>query len=204
MTAWKHGGKLDVLVQILGLISIGIPSFWLGLTLLLVFAFYFPIFPLGAAVTPGVTFKSFGEFAYDVLYHAALPVTTLTIVTFFGDAFIMRNTMVEVLGEDFVLTAEAKGLSDKTVMFKHAARNALLPFVTRIIMSLGFMVTGNIFVETAFSYPGIGLLLTESIFSRDFPVAQGILILITLIFLVSNFIGDLIYIWLDPRIKLTR
>ncbi|MEM2805688.1 MAG: ABC transporter permease, partial [Candidatus Bathyarchaeia archaeon] len=93
---------------------------------------------------------------------------------------------------------------EKIVMFRHAARNAMLPFITGVLMSFGLLVTGAIFVETAFSYPGVGMLLTESIFSRDFPTAQGILILITLIFIASNFLADLIYMWLDPRVRLTR
>lgn len=204
VAAWKRGGRLDVLLQALGLTSIALPSFWIGLMLLMFFAYQIPAFPLGGAVTPGVKFKNFWDFAYDVLYHATLPVITLTVVTFFNDALVMRNTMLEVLGEDFVVTAEAVGFDDKTIMFKHVARNALLPFVTGILMSFGLLVTSAIFVETAFSYPGIGMLLTESIFSRDFPTAQGILVIVTIIFIVSNFIADLLYMWLDPRVRLAR
>ncbi|MEM1539250.1 MAG: ABC transporter permease [Candidatus Bathyarchaeia archaeon] len=204
IAAWRRGGKLDVVLQVLGLSSMALPSFWIGLILLMAFAFYIPIFPLGGAVTQGAPFKSFWDFAYDALYHAALPVATLSIVTFFWDSLVMRNTMLEVLGEDFILTAEAKGLGERIVMFRHAARNAMLPFITGVLMSFGLLVTGAIFVETAFSYPGVGMLLTESIFSRDFPTAQGILILITLIFIASNFLADLIYMWLDPRVRLTR
>lgn len=202
VAAWKRGGKMDVALQTLGLVSMSLPSFWVALVLLTIFAFYIPIFPLGGALAAGKIYKSIWDFIGDALYHAALPVITLSIVTFFLDALIMRNTMLEILGEDFILTAEAKGLKDRTIMINHAARNAVLPFITGALMSFGLLVTGAIFVETAFSYPGIGMLLAESFFSRDFPTAQGILIITSLIFIVSNFLADIIYMWLDPRIRL--
>lgn len=204
IAAWKRGGKLDVTLQILGLVSMALPSFWIGLVLLTIFAFYIPIFPLGGALEQGVIHRSIWEFIYDALYHAALPVITLSLVTFFIDALVMRNTMLEILGEDFILTAEAKGLKDRTIMINHAARNAVLPFITGAIMGFGLMITGAVFIETTFSYPGVGMLLAESFFSRDFPTAQGILIITSLIFIVSNFLADLICMWLDPRIRLMR
>lgn len=202
IAAWKRGGKMDITLQTLGLVSMSLPSFWVALVLLTIFAFYIPIFPLGGALEAGKIYKSIWDFISDALYHAALPVITLSLVTFFLDALIMRNTMLEILGEDFILTAEAKGLKDRTIMINHAARNAVLPFITGALMSFGLLVTGAIFVETAFSYPGIGMLLAESFFSRDFPTAQGILIITSLIFIVSNFLADIIYMWLDPRIRL--
>ncbi|MEM2424750.1 MAG: ABC transporter permease [Candidatus Bathyarchaeia archaeon] len=204
IAAWKHGGKLDVTLQTLGLITMALPSFWVGLVLLTVFALYIPIFPIGAAVSYGVIYRNAWEFICDVLHHAFLPVMTLTIITFFGDTLIMRNAMLEILGEDFILTAEAKGLKSRVIIFNHAARNAALPFITGALMSIGLMITGAIFVETTFSYPGVGALLSESFFSRDFPTVQGILIITSLIFIVLNFIADLLYMWLDPRIRLMR
>jgi len=204
IAAWKRGSKLDVSLQILGLVSMALPSFWVGLVLLTIFAFYVPIFPIGGALTAGKIYHSAWEYISDALYHAALPVITLSIVTFFMDALIMRNSMLEILGEDFILTAEAKGLKDRIIMFNHAARNAALPFITGALMSFGLMITGSVFVETTFSYPGVGMLLAESFFSRDFPTVQGILIITSLIFIVSNFLADIIYLWLDPRIRLMR
>ena len=204
IAAWKRGGKLDAILQVGGLVANSLPSFWIGLVLLLIFAFYWPIFPLAGAVSVGVRFTTFWSYTYDILWHAALPVVTLSIATFFWDSLIMRNAMIEVLGEDFILTAEAKGLGDRVIMIKHAARNASLPFVTGIMMSFGLLITGAVFVETAFSYPGLGMLLSESIFSRDFPTAQGILIIVTLIFILSNFLADLFYTLLDPRVRLGR
>jgi len=203
IAAWKHGRKLDLLIQIGGLVSMNIPPFWIGMILLLIFAFYIPILPFGGSLTPGVQFQGFWDFIRDVLYHAALPIITLTIVTFFMDALVMRNVMIEVLSEDFILTAEAKGLDNRSVMFRHGARNALLPLITGVFMSFGLMITGAIFVETVFAYPGMGMLMSEAIMSRDFPLIQGILIVTAIIILTSNFIADLLYTWLDPRVRLT-
>lgn len=204
VAAWRQGSRLDVILQFLGLVSIALPIFWVGSVILMLFSYYIPIFPIGGSVSPGVQFASFWDFARDALYHAALPVLTLSIFGFFGEALVMRNTMMWILGEDFILTAEAKGLSDRTIMFKHAARNALLPLVTGVFMGLGFMITGSIFVETVFAYPGMGLLMTRAIYARDFPLVQGIFILITAITLLSNFLADLVYMWLDPRVRLAR
>ncbi|MEM2704001.1 MAG: ABC transporter permease, partial [Candidatus Bathyarchaeia archaeon] len=128
---------------------------------------------------------------------------TLTLVQFFYDSLIMRNTMIEILGEDFIVTAEAKGLSNRIVMFRHAARNAMLPLVTGVAMSFGFMLTGTIFIEIVFNYPGLGHLLINSINARDYPVAQGIFILITIITILANIVADVLYAILDPRVKLT-
>jgi len=204
LAAWKRGSKLDVSLQVAGLVSIALPIFWVGSVMLLVFGYYIPIFPIGGSVTPGVKFQSFWEFAYDVLRHAALPIITLSLFGFFGDALIVRNTMMAVLGEDFILTAEAKGLTERQVMFRHAARNALLPLVTGFFAGLGFMIVGSIFVETVFAYPGMGQLMTRAIFARDYPLVQGIFIIVTGITLLANFLADLVYMLLDPRVRLTR
>ncbi|MEM1539292.1 MAG: ABC transporter permease [Candidatus Bathyarchaeia archaeon] len=204
VAAWKQGGKLDITIQILGLLTIAVPVFWVGALVLMAFAYYIPIFPLKGALTPGVVHKNFWEFASDAIYHAVLPIFTLSIFGFFGEALVMRNTMVHILGEDFMLTAEAKGLKERTVMFKHGARNAMLPYVTGIFMGLGGLITGAIFVESVFGYPGMGQLLMSSIMARDFPLMQGIFIMSTAITLMANLLADLVYMVLDPRVRLTR
>lgn len=205
LAAWKKGGKLDVALQFLGLMSIAMPIFWVGSVILMIFSYYIPIFPRGGSLTPGLRYETIWTWAFwsDALYHAALPIIILSLFGFFGEALLMRNTMLWVLNEDFILTAEAKGLPERTIMFKHAARNAMLPLVTNFFMGLGFMITGSIFVETVFAYPGMGQLMTRAIFSRDFPLVQGIFIIMTSIVLLSNLIADILYMWLDPRIKFT-
>ncbi|MEM1674858.1 MAG: ABC transporter permease [Candidatus Bathyarchaeia archaeon] len=202
MAAWRPGRRLDVIIQFSGLISIAFPIFWVGSIFLMVFSYYIPIFPRGGSLTPGVIHADIWSFLSDAIYHAALPIITLTIFSFFGEALVMRNNMIMVLREDYILTAFAKGLPERAIMFKHAARNALLPLVTGLFAGLGFLIVGSIFIETVFSYPGMGFLMTRAIFTRDYPLVQGIFIIITAITLISNFIADLLYRLLDPRVRL--
>ncbi|MBS7641417.1 MAG: ABC transporter permease [Candidatus Bathyarchaeia archaeon] len=202
IAAWKPGRKLDVVIQFAGLSTIAFPIFWVGALMLMVFSYYIPIFPRGGSLTPGVVHKDIWSFLVDATYHAALPIITLTIFSFFGEALIMRNNMLMVLREDYILTAFAKGLSERTVMFKHAARNALLPLVTGLFAGLGYLIVGSIFIETIFAYPGVGYLFNQAILLRDYPLVQGLFILITAITLISNFIADLLYRLLDPRVRL--
>ncbi|MEM2385294.1 MAG: ABC transporter permease [Candidatus Bathyarchaeia archaeon] len=202
MAAWRPGRRLDVIIQFSGLISIAFPIFWVGSIFLMVFSYYIPIFPRGGSLTPGVIYADIWSFLSDAIYHAALPIITLTIFSFFGEALVMRNNMIMVLREDYILTAFAKGLPERAIMFKHAARNALLPLVTGLFAGLGFLIVGSIFIETVFSYPGMGFLMTRAIFTRDYPLVQGIFIIITAITLISNFIADLLYRLLDPRVRL--
>lgn len=200
--AWKPGRKLDIVIQFAGLISIAFPIFWIGSLILMIFSYYIPIFPRGGSLTPGLIHENIWSFISDAAYHAALPIITLTIFSFFGEALIMRNNMLMVLKEDYILTAFAKGLPERTIKFKHAARNAILPLVTGLFAGLGFLIVGSIFVETVFSYPGMGYLMTQGIFARDYPLVQGIFIIVTSITLVSNFIADLLYRILDPRVRI--
>ncbi|MDW8022574.1 MAG: ABC transporter permease [Nitrososphaerota archaeon] len=204
LAAWKRGSKLDVILQFLGLTSVALPIFWLGSVILLVFSYYIPIFPRGGSLTPGVVYKSPFEwnFIADALYHAALPILTLAIFSFFGEALLMRNNMLMILGEDFIQTAEAKGLPERTIMIKHASRNAMLPLVTGVFAGLGGLIVGSIFVETVFSYPGLGQLMGAALFARDYPLVQGIFVLMTAITLIANLLADFVYMWLDPRIRL--
>ncbi|MEM2385255.1 MAG: ABC transporter permease [Candidatus Bathyarchaeia archaeon] len=204
MAAWKREGKLDVMLQFAGLISVAFPIFWAGAMMLVIFSYYIPIFPRGGSLTPGVVHQDPWSFLTDAMYHAALPIITLTIFSFFIDALVMRNTMVTVLHEDYILTAYAKGLPERTVIFKHAARNAMLPLITRVFAGIGFLITGSIFIENVFSYAGTGSLMVRSIFYRDFPLLQGLFVLITAVTLFSNFIADILYMFLDPRVRYLR
>ncbi|MEM2969380.1 MAG: ABC transporter permease [Candidatus Bathyarchaeia archaeon] len=201
LAAWKHGKKTDVYLQGLFILLLALPTFWIGLLLQMFFCNYIPIFPLGGSVTPGKEFSNFFEYAWDVSYHLFLPLIALTHV-FGADALIMRNNMVDTLREDYILTAEAKGLKEKAVMFRHAARNALLPFITGIAISFGRIASGFILIEIVFSYPGMGLLVWDAISQRDFPLLQGVLILTTILVLATNFITDILYSRLDPRIRI--
>ena len=141
------------------------------------------------------------EVILDRLEHMILPSLTLGLVLYGEYALIVRSAMLETLGEDYILTARAKGLANWSIVRHHAFRNALLPIMTLIALSLGYVVAGAILVEAVFSYPGIGLVTYEAIFSRDYPVLQGAFLILTLSVVVANYIADLLYFRLDPRIS---
>lgn len=199
--AWKRGSKIDTTILAFSLAMSSTPIFWIGMLLLLVFAFYFPIFPLAGGLTPGAIFPSTFDFLMNALWHMVLPVFALTLVFIAGSAFTMRNTMIDIMGEDFILLAEAKGIGERAVKFGHAARNAMLPVVTGITLNLGYVVGGAVFTETVFSYPGVGLLIFNAVLARDYPLLQGAFLLIGITVILANIAADVLYALLDPRIK---
>ena len=161
--AYKRGTKIDTWGTNICMFVRSTPHFWLGMILLIVFAYYIPIFPLFGALTPGVQHENAFEFLKDLLFHYTLPLTTLLVRQIGMYVLYMRNSTVEVLGEDYMVTAKAKGVPKMSLMFKHAARNAMLPMVTVTAMRFGFMVNGAILTETVFSLPGTGRLIYQSI-----------------------------------------
>jgi peptide/nickel transport system permease protein len=177
------------------------PYFWLAMVALYVFGFTLGWFPLGHAygddLTPGFT----PVFLADVLSHAALPVATVVIVTLGGWLLSMRNTMISVLSSDYVNLARARGLAPGKVVLRYAARNALLPSVTGFGMALGYVLGGSLLTEIVFSYPGQGYLLVQAVRNQDYPLMQGIFLVITLAVLGANWLVDLVYLWLDPRTR---
>ena len=200
--AYKRGTKIDTWGTNICMFIRSTPHFWLGMLLLLAFAYYWPIFPLFGALTPGVQHENAFEFLKDLLFHYTLPLTTLLLRQIGMYVLYMRNSTVEVLGEDYMVTAKAKGVSKMSIMFKHAARNAMLPMVTVTAMRFGFMVNGAILTETVFSLPGTGRLIYQSIMNDDFFLLQGAFFIISITVLVANLLADLICAWLDPRIKI--
>lgn len=200
--AYKRGTKVDTWGTNICMFIRSTPHFWLGMLLLLAFAYYWPIFPLFGALTPGVQHENSFEFLKDLLFHYTLPLTTLLLRQIGMYVLYMRNSTVEVLGEDYMVTAKAKGVPKMSIMFKHAARNAMLPMVTVTAMRFGFMVNGAILTETVFSLPGTGRLIYQSIMNDDFFLLQGAFFIISITVLVANLVADLICAWLDPRIKI--
>jgi peptide/nickel transport system permease protein len=200
-SAWARGRKKDIglLISILSISSL--PSFFLGILLSIFFAVKLGIFPLSGAQTVFATYSSPFEEVFDILHHLILPAATLVIAHIGGTYLLMRNSMLGVLGEDYIMTARAKGLSERHILHRHALVNALLPIVTMAAMTVGFMIMGTIFVETVFAYPGIGNLLYKAILYRDYPLLQGIFLFMTIAIVGANFIADMIYIRLDPRVK---
>lgn len=199
--AWWRGGWMDTLLPPSLALLGAFPYFWLAMVALYVLGFQLGWFPLGHAygddVTPGLN----GPFLASVLRHAALPMGTVVVATLGGWMLSMRNTMVAVLGSDYVNLARAKGLPPSRVVLRYAARNALLPSVTGFGMALGFVLGGSLLTEIIFSYPGQGYLLLQAVQSQDYPLMQGIFLVVTLAVLGANWLVDIAYLWLDPRTR---
>jgi peptide/nickel transport system permease protein len=199
--SWRRGGLIDTTLPPL-LVFIGaFPPFFLALMALFFLGLRMGWFPLRHAysddLAPGLNLT----FMLSVARHIMLPAITIVLVSIGGWVLGMRNTMVGVLAEDYITMAEAKGLSQRQVMFRYAARNALLPSVTAFGMAIGFVLSGQILIETIFSYPGLGYLLVKSVSNLDYPLMQGLFLMITLAVLAANFIVDVIYTRLDPRVR---
>jgi peptide/nickel transport system permease protein len=200
--AWKVGAKTDSMLQTISLAVWSTPLFWMAMIFLYIFAFQLGWFPLSGYQTAGATYSNMLESVADVAKHAILPIMALTVNWYASYQLIMRNTMVTVLNEPYILTAVAKGLSERSVKYKHAARNALLPVITYSGLSFFAIAVGHlIFVETVFSYPGIGKLLFDSVCSRDYPVLQGCFLMFSVLIIATNLFVDILYTRLDPRVR---
>lgn len=185
----------------IGLILISeIPAFLLGLVILFVFAAALDLFPLSGAMSHFTGQMTAMEKVGDITKHAVLPVATLTLARLGGIYLLARNSLVTVMEKDFMVTARAKGLTKIRIFWRHALRNAMLPIVTRVFMSLGALAGGAILVENVFNYPGLGKLMRESVMVQDYPLIQGIFLLVTLTVLSANFMADFVYRRLDPRV----
>ncbi|MDN3714503.1 ABC transporter permease [Vibrio breoganii] len=171
-----------------------------ALLLFYIFALQLEMFPLGYTYDPMITPGFTWEFISSVATHAVLPMGSMILVGIATWVFNMRNAMINVLGEDYVTMAEAKGLSSFRVMYRYAGRNAILPVATAIAMAIGFSFAGSILTEVVFNYQGLGNILLKGITARDYPLIQAILLILVTAVLTANFIADLLYVWLDPRI----
>ena len=199
--AWWRRGWADAVLPPL-LVFIGsLPYFWLAMVALYVLGFTLRWFPLGHAYSDDLTPAWNLVFVADVARHAVLPVGSIVIATMGGWLLSMRNTMITVMGSDQVNLARAKGLAPARVVLRYAARNALLPSVTSLGMALGFVLGGSLLTEIVFSYPGQGYLLVQAVRNQDYPLMQGIFLVITLAVLGANWLVDVVVLFLDPRIR---
>lgn len=200
--AWKRGSKYDAFVTPGTLIVQAIPQMVIAMLALFTFAIGLKWFPSGYAYTPG-TIPDWTSWAFlkDVGYHAVLPLFCATIVQIGGFLVNMRNNMINLLAEDYITMAKGKGLSENRVVFNYAARNALLPSVTALSMSLGMAIGGQLIIEMIFNYPGLGTVLLNAIHARDYQVLQGQLIIMTMFMLCFNLMADMLYMILDPRLR---
>jgi peptide/nickel transport system permease protein len=201
VAAWRRHRFVDTWFPSMFVFIGAFPYFWLAMVALYVLGFQLGWFPLGHAygddLTPSFTFTFFA----DVFRHSLLPVGTVVIATIGGWLLSMRNTMIAVLGSDYVNLARAKGLQPMRVALRYAARNALLPSVTGFGMALGFVLGGSLLTEIVFSYPGQGYMLVQAVRNQDYALMQGIFLVITLAVLTANWFVDLVYLWLDPRTR---
>lgn len=201
IAAWKRGTKLDISFIVISLATYSMPVFWFGMLLLLFFSYYINIFPIAGTITPGVVHPNFLAYAKDYLRHLMAPMITLG-VSFFGGYFLfMRDTILDVFTEDYMLTARAKGLSNRKFLFKHAMRNALLPMISLMGVHITFLLSGAVMTETVFSWDGLGRLIYDSVRNNDYPVLQGIFLLMAVLVVVASIIADIVNAYLDPRIK---
>ncbi|MBA7674166.1 Dipeptide transport system permease protein DppB [subsurface metagenome] len=198
---WKAGTRTDSILQTIGIVLVATPTFWLAMIFLYVFAFQLDWFPLGGGSSIGATYSSTLGYVGDIAKHAALPIAAMVIGRYGVFQLILRNTMVTTLKEQYILTAEAKGLSENRIKYRHAARNSLLPMVTFLALSSSIIISGSVYVETVFSYPGLGYLTYASVLSRDYPVLQGAFLMFTAVVIAANFAVDILYMYLDPRIR---
>ena len=198
-SAWKARTAIDYAALLSSLLAWSLPTFWLGIILL--FWGSNRGLPIGGRATPGMSGMPWPDQWADILRHMLLPTLTYTIV-FMGEyMLIMRSSLLDVLSEDYILTAKAKGLSTFQILKDHALKNAMLPLVTVIAINLGFTVAGALQIETVFSWPGLGGAIFESVNRRDFPVLQGTFLLIAVSVILANLIADLTYSYLDPRVQ---
>lgn len=200
--AWKRKSILESLVTLYATITQAIPDFLIGLILLVSLGVFVRLFPMrgahGAYVDPGFNLP----FILDVLYHAILPVFAFSIQAVGGWALAMKASATGVLGEDYINVARAKGLRESRIIIQYLGKNAILPLVTGLAITLGYMLGGSMLVETIFGYPGIGYFLGQAIATRDYALMQGLFLVTSLAVIIANLAADLLYVKIDPRIKL--
>lgn len=197
--AWRARTVIDYSALITGLVAWSLPTFWLGIILLFWGSKHG--FPIGGRITPGISSYPMSQQISDIARHMILPTLTYTIVYMGEYLLIMRSSLMDVLSEDYILTAKAKGLSTFQILKDHALKNAMLPIVTIIAINLGFTVAGAIQIEAVFSWPGLGGAVYEALERRDYPVLQGVFLLIAVSVVIANLIADLMYSYLDPRVQ---
>jgi len=199
---WKRGGTADRVGNGASLILYSMPYFVIGMPLIIIFAATLHWFPTSGMLTPGATYDSALEQFGDFLRHLTLPLITVSLGLIGGYSIIMRSAIIETRSEDYVTTARAKGLTDRKVLSAHAFPNALLPMVTIIAINLGYVVAGAITAEVVFNWPGLGTLTVDALAGLDYPVLQGVFMLLAITVVIANLASDMVYGYLDPRVRI--
>ena len=197
---WNRGTPFDVGSMGFSLLFYSMPDFWLAMMLLIAFSTFLGWFPSGGFESPSAELSGAGRIV-DIANHLFLPALTLTLA-YIGEYYlVMRSSLLDVLGEEYITTVRAKGVREDRVLWRHAVRNAMLPTISLIALSFGFVIGGAITVELVFSYPGIGLLTIKAIDSQDFLLLQGLFLFYSVSVLFSNLVADIAYSWFDPRVR---
>ncbi|MFH1362440.1 MAG: ABC transporter permease [bacterium] len=204
ISAVKKGSWFDNLVTLFSFAGMATPSFWLGLMLMLLFSVKLGWLPAVGMTNPLLELTDIGHRILDILQHMILPLTTMTLLSLAGITRYQRAAMLEVLSQDYIRTARAKGLPERVVIFKHALRNALIPIVTLLGLSLPGLFSGAFIIETIFAWPGMGRLGVMAIFQRNYPLIMGIVIFSALLIMLGNLLADLGYALVDPRIRYAK
>jgi peptide/nickel transport system permease protein len=201
IAASRRGGRYDAATVTSSVIGWSLPTFWTGLILVFLLGVWLHAFPIFGMQTPNAVYASPWQRFSDVGAHLFLPTVTLVIVNIAQFVLVARASVIEVLAEDFMTTATAKGLTPRRILWRHAVRNALLPIVTSSALLVGLVVGGAIEVETVFSWPGMGLLVYNAVLDRDYPVIEAAFLVFAIVVLLVNFASDLLYQALDPRVR---
>lgn len=199
LSAWRRGTSIDANLLTMFMFLSAMPSFWIGMILVSIFSAQLGLFPVFGAESGWSNLTGMDRL-FDILRHLALPLTTLVLISVTNTFMIMRYSMLNVLGEDYIMMAKAKGVRDRVIKYKHTMRNALLPVATVFMLSLGFMLGGATVIETVFAYPGVGRLMFESVVSRDYPLIQATFLIITFSVVIANLLADILYPLLDPKV----
>jgi peptide/nickel transport system permease protein len=202
VSAYRQGGVLDQSVTVISLIGFSVPAFWLAQMMMLVFSLKLGLFPAQGMQSLRVPESGFGAF-FDLLHHLMLPMITLMVFNLAVVARVTRASMVNTLTMEYVTYARSKGAPEKTVVWVHALRNAILPVVTITGLNIRTLIAGAVLTETVFAWPGIGRLTYDSVISRDYPVLLGILMMISFTVVIGNILTDVAYALLDPRVRFT-
>lgn len=202
--SWRRGKPADTAGIILGLMFRSAPMFWTGMMAVLVFGVALGWLPTSGMRTLPYEATGFFDkiFTLDFLRHLIMPSLVIALFYLGTPLLIMRNTMLEVYGEDFIEMSRAKGLTERRILYRHAARNALLPVITQLAVTIGLAAGGQVVVEVVFSWPGLGREVLQAVRASDFPLAQATFLLLAVLVIVMNFLADLVYGVLDPRVKL--
>ncbi|MGY5855277.1 MAG: ABC transporter permease [Candidatus Thorarchaeota archaeon] len=183
------------------LVAYALPVFWIGVLILYYFGFLANLIPLAGTITRGLHHANFIEYLFDYLHHMIGPFIVLTLSFIGGFYLIMRDSVLDVFTQDYILAAKAKGLKERTILYGHAMRNAMLPMVSVIAVNMPYLISGAMMTEYVFSWSGLGLLTYNSVLTVDYPVLQGIFLFLATVAVLSNFIADIVYLALDPRIR---